>query len=62
MKLATPRWWYDRDRRSGHVAKALLTLAADTSLRQLYAERGLIRAKDFNTAHIAKQWIEVIEG
>ena len=44
------------------LAKALLTLAADTSLRQLYAERGLIRAKDFNTAHIAKQWIEVIEG
>jgi tetraacyldisaccharide 4'-kinase len=25
VKLATPRWWYDRDRRSGHVAKALLT-------------------------------------
>ncbi len=28
MKLATPRWWYDRDRRSGHVAKALLTPAS----------------------------------
>ena len=25
MKVATPRWWYDRDRRSGYVAKALLT-------------------------------------
>ena len=28
MKLATPRWWYDRDRRSGYVAKALLTPAS----------------------------------
>ena len=28
MKVATPRWWYDRDRRSGHVAKALLTPAS----------------------------------
>jgi len=27
VKLATPRWWYDRNRRSGHVAKALLTPA-----------------------------------
>jgi glycosyltransferase involved in cell wall biosynthesis len=47
---------------SGAVARAILTLASDGRLRSTLRDRGLARARHFDVAAIAQEYVEVLTG